>query len=133
MKTGILLITLTLFHFSTFAVDNSTLATTSNTDGSAVSSSLLENSAVASMDEFTFAGSYYDWGRGQNGWGYCYEWANGYVLNSGYPIANYYCEQENPSYFDWGRGMNGYTYCYQWTPYGVAMNEGRPVDNYYCR
>ncbi len=79
------------------------------------------------------AGSYYDWGRAKNGWGYCYMWSsNGYVLNEGRPVSNYNCERYRPSYYDWGKGVNGYTYCYQWTSYRVAMNEGKPVDNYYC-
>lgn len=77
--------------------------------------------------------SYFDWGRGQNGWGYCYEWTHhGYVLNGGRPVPNSYCERRRPSQYDWSRGMNGWGYCYQWTPYGVVMNEGQPVPNSYC-
>ncbi len=79
------------------------------------------------------SGSYFDWGTGQNGWGYCYEWAsNGEVLNGGRPVGNWLCERENPSYFYWGQAVNGWGYCYQWTPYGVAMNEGRPMANRQC-
>lgn len=79
-------------------------------------------------------GSHYDWGRAQNGYGYCYEWTSqGYVLNGGQPIANFYCEQTRPSLYNWGRANNGYTYCYQWTPDGYAMNGGQPVANFYCR
>lgn len=78
-------------------------------------------------------GSYYDWGRGQNGWGYCYQWSyDGYILNGGQPVPNYLCESTHPSAYNWGRGMDGWGYCYQWTPYGVPMNEGRPVANYSC-
>lgn len=78
-------------------------------------------------------GSYYDWGRGQNGWGYCYEWTyDGAVLNGGRPVANYLCESYRPSNYNWGRGMDGWGYCYQWTPYGVVLNDGRPVSNYSC-
>lgn len=78
--------------------------------------------------------TYFDWGRGQNGWGYCYEFTSqGYVLNQGRPVHNANCEAVRPSYFDWGRGMDGYVYCYQWTPYRVAMNEGRPMHPSYCR
>lgn len=131
MKLGWILLTLSLFHFSTFAVDNSTYAGHSNTDESAVSSSLLEISAdFIPMHPHT--GHYFDWGQGQNGWGYCYEWANGYVLNGGRNVYNGYCEEVHPSHFDWGRGQDGYTYCYQFTPYNIAMNEGRPVHNSYC-
>lgn len=79
------------------------------------------------------AATYFNWGKGQNGWGYCYEWTKqGYVLHGGQPQPNYYCEQVRPSYFYWGQGQNGWGYCYQYTPYGVAMNEGRPQSNYYC-
>lgn len=78
-------------------------------------------------------GSYYDWGRGQNGWGYCYEWAApGYPLNGGSPVSNWFCEDLNPSYHYWGQGMNGWGYCYQYTPYGVAMNEGSPQSEWSC-
>lgn len=77
-------------------------------------------------------GSYFDWGRARNGWGYCYQWTrNGQVLNQGQPVQNYLCERTNPSYFAWGRAKNGFTYCYQWAK-GLALNEGQPVPNYYC-
>lgn len=77
--------------------------------------------------------SYYDWGKGQNGWGYCYQWTNtGAPLNEGKPVDNSYCERENPSQYNWGKGQNGWGYCYQWTPYGVALNQGQPVSNYNC-
>lgn len=78
--------------------------------------------------------SYFDWGRGQNGWGYCYEFDNyGYVLNNGRPMHPRNCEMVNPSYFAWGRGFDGYMYCYQWTPYQVIMNDGYAVHPRYCR
>ncbi len=78
-------------------------------------------------------GSYFDWGRGQDGYGYCYEYAStGDVLNQGRPQSNYYCERYSPSYFAWGRGMNGYGYCYQLTPRGDYMNLGQPQSNYQC-
>lgn len=77
---------------------------------------------------------YYNWGRGRNGWGYCYLWnCNGRVRNGGLPVNNYNCEGTRPSYFRWATSRNGYVYCYQYTPYGVPMNEGYPVSNYYCR
>lgn len=76
---------------------------------------------------------FYDWGRGQNGWGYCYQFDHyGYVMNNGRPVHPMNCERVHPSYFAWGNGMNGYTYCYQWTPYGIVTNEGRPVHPRYC-
>lgn len=78
-------------------------------------------------------GSYFDWGQGQNGWGYCYEWTNhGDVLNGGNPVHPYSCEKSNPSRFRWSRGQDGWGYCYQYTPYGVAMNEGSLVHPYSC-
>ena|SRR5665213_447991 len=78
-------------------------------------------------------GAYYDWGKSQGGWGYCYQWAcNGGVLNQGSPVDNALCESNRHSYYSWGRSQAGDTYCYQWTPYGVAMNEGSPVDNSFC-
>lgn len=78
-------------------------------------------------------GTYFDWGRAQNGWGYCYEWTcAGDVLNQGQPVSNYACEAVRPSYFDWGRAQNGWGYCYQYTPQGLTMNAGQPVSNYSC-
>ena len=78
-------------------------------------------------------GSYYDWGRAQNGYGYCYEWTcYGDVLNQGQPVSNYSCEAVRPSYFNWGRAQNGWGYCYQYTPQGLTMNQGQPVSNYSC-
>lgn len=78
-------------------------------------------------------GSYYNWGKAQNGWGYCYEYTcAGDVLNQGQPVSNYMCESVRPSYYNWGRAQNGWGYCYQYTPYGVTMNKGMPVSNYSC-
>lgn len=78
--------------------------------------------------------TFFDWGRGQNGWGYCYEFDNhGYVLHNGRPMHPRNCEMVNPSYYDWGRGFDGYIYCYQWTPYHVIMNDGYAVNPRFCR
>lgn len=78
-------------------------------------------------------GAYYNWGKAQNGFGYCYEWAcNGSPLNGGQPVSNYLCESVRASYYDWGKAQNGWGYCYQYTPYGVAMNQGQPVSDYMC-
>lgn len=78
-------------------------------------------------------GSYFDWGQGRDGYGYCYEWtSNGYVLNGGQPVGNYNCESRNPSYFDWGRGRDGWAYCYRMTPNGFVMNQGQPAGNFNC-
>lgn len=132
MKSGLLLLALSLFHFSTFAVDNSIYAGASNTHESAVSSSLLENSALFATSTPLHGGHYYDWARGRDGWGYCYEFANGNVLNGGANVPNYLCERENPSHYDWARGRDGYTYCYQFTPYGHVMNGGYAVSNNMC-
>lgn len=105
--------------------------------GATCATPVNENSILAPLMEQNFApscvGTYYNWGRGQNGWGYCYEWTcNGYPLNNGLPVANYLCESRSPSRYDWGRGMDGWGYCYQWTPQGIAMNEGQPVTNWNC-
>lgn len=78
-------------------------------------------------------GSYYDWERGVDGWGHCYEWTSRReVLNNGRPVSDYLCEQSRPSHYSWGRGNDGWGYCYQYTPYGHALNSGSPVNNYYC-
>lgn len=78
-------------------------------------------------------GSYYDWGRAQNGYGYCYEWSSdGYVLNNGQPVSEHYCENVRPSYYYWGQAQNGWGYCYHYTPSGIPMNQGQPVSNYTC-
>jgi hypothetical protein len=78
-------------------------------------------------------GIYYDWGRGVDGFAYCYEHlADGRVINSGQPVTNDLCEVVNPSYFDWGRGRDGWGYCYHFSPYGLAMDAGQPYDNATC-
>lgn len=78
-------------------------------------------------------GSYYNWGKAQNGWGYCYQYAcTGAVLNGAQPVSDYFCESVRPSYFDWGKAQNGWGYCYQYTPTGLTMNVGKPVSNYSC-
>jgi hypothetical protein len=78
-------------------------------------------------------GTYYNWGKAQNGNGYCYQWAcTGDALNNGQPVSNYSCEALRPSYYDWSKAQNGWGYCYQYTPYGVVMNQGQPVSNYSC-
>lgn len=78
--------------------------------------------------------AYYDWGRGTNGYGYCYQFTpSGHVMNGGHPQPNVYCERARPSHFNWGRSWNGFVYCYQWTPYLAIMNDGRPVPPGYCR
>ncbi len=88
----------------------------------------------ASANDVLGRGSYFDWGRGMNGYGYCYEWAyGGGVLNGGNPVPNFECDKVNPSFYSWGRGSNGYTYCYQFAPQGWVLNTGNPVDNSWCR
>ena len=76
----------------------------------------------------------YDWGRGQNGFGYCYAFDRyGNVLYWGQPQPNINCERVRRSHFNWGRSWDGRIYCYQWTPYLAVMNDGRPVHPGYCR
>jgi len=76
---------------------------------------------------------FYDWGRGQNGWGYCYQFdSHGYVMNLGRPVNNRMCERYNPSYYSWAHATNGYVYCFQFTPYSVVMNEVRSVHPRFC-
>ena len=78
-------------------------------------------------------GSYYDWGKAVNGFGYCYKWAsNGKVLNQGQPVENRLCERRMRSNPKWGKAVNGWGYCYRYTPYGVVMNEGQPIENRFC-
>jgi hypothetical protein len=79
-------------------------------------------------DYYTF----FDWARGNNGWGYCYEFDNYGVLNNGRPVHPFNCEQVNPSYFNWARGWDGYVYCFQFTPYNAVMNDGHSVHPSYC-
>lgn len=76
--------------------------------------------------------TYFDWARGNNGWGYCYEFDDYGVLHGGRPVRNFNCERVNPSHFAWGRGFDGYVYCYQWTPYRHIMNDGYAVHPRYC-
>ncbi len=77
--------------------------------------------------------TFFDWGRGNDGTGYCYQFTwDGYVMNGGAAQPNYYCEQVRPSHFDWGRGNNGYGYCYQFTPYNLVMNKGAAQSNMNC-
>lgn len=78
-------------------------------------------------------GAYYEWGRGRDGSGYCYQFtSDGYVLNGGAPQPNFYCEQVHPSHSDWGRGNNGFGYCYQFTPTNIIMNQGAAIPNVQC-
>ena len=78
-------------------------------------------------------GSYFNWGRGQNGWGYCYEWTyDGYVLNEGRPVNTSFCERVSPSMAVWNRAQNGWGYCYRITSNGFTLNDGRPIDPSYC-
>lgn len=78
-------------------------------------------------------GAYYDWGRGRDGTGYCYQFTSqGYVLNGGYPVDEQLCESIKPSHFNWARGQNGYGYCYQFTPDELVMQQGRPQQVEKC-
>ncbi len=78
--------------------------------------------------------TYYNWGQGSNGYGYCFLYAwDGSPADQGYPQANQYCERVRPSHFAWGQGQNGLAHCYQVTPYNAVMNEGRAVDPSYCQ
>ena len=76
---------------------------------------------------------YYDWGQGQDGFAYCYEYtADGRVLNAGQPVAPYNCEARHPSHATWGRGQDGWGYCFQYSPYNIVMNAGQPISDYIC-
>lgn len=78
-------------------------------------------------------GAYFDWGRGRDGTGYCYQFTiHGDVLNGGMPVAENSCEALRPSKSDWARGRNGYGYCYQFTPEKLVMYQGRPQANEIC-
>lgn len=75
--------------------------------------------------------SYFDWGLATTGYAYCYEWSNSRMV-TGNPVANYICDQRNPSYYFWGQGYNGWGACYQFTPAGYVLNTGYPVANFNC-
>lgn len=108
------------------------LGVSANANALASAPSAVLSEAPIAQDFNT--GSYFDWGRGRDGWGHCYEWTfDGRVLNGGQPVADYQCEMVAPSRYSWGRGMDGYTYCYRVTPNGLVLNQGRPVASYYCR
>jgi hypothetical protein len=78
-------------------------------------------------------GLFYNWGRGIDGTGYCYQFfANGVVANYGHPVPYAWCEAVQPSYFTWVRGYDGFNYCYQLTPQGLVLNQGRFVAPIYC-
>lgn len=83
----------------------------------------------------TPSGSYYDWGRGMNGYGYCYQFAaNGKVMNNGRPQPYAGCERVHRSFYDWGQYQgNPSWYCFQWTPYGDVLNEGRAMPLRLCQ
>jgi hypothetical protein len=79
-------------------------------------------------------GSYYDWGRGADGTGYCYQFSseNNQVMNGGNPVAERNCEKVSASHFDWGQSQYGYGYCFQFTPQHLVMWQGRPVPTKAC-
>jgi hypothetical protein len=77
--------------------------------------------------------SFFDWGRGNDGTGYCFEFSyDGYVLNGGHPVPENLCESRNPSHFEWGQASNGFGYCFQFTPNHLVLWQGRPVSNMQC-
>ncbi len=105
-----------------------------NEFGNVFQGDLIEKGEVTPQPEHNHHRPFYDWGRGQNGWGYCYQFDKyGYVMNNGRPVNNRMCERYNPSYYAWAYATNGYTYCFQFTPYNVVMNEGRSVHPRFCR
>ena len=121
MKNIIFAITLCCGLF-TFATEMSSVTTQAN-----------QSYVVASNEAPAIGGSYFNWGRAQNGFGYCYQWTStGQLLNGGAAQPNFYCEQVNPSFFNWGRAQNGFGYCYQFTGTGLLMNLGQPQSNYSC-
>jgi hypothetical protein len=81
----------------------------------------------------TNRGTYFDWERGNDGWGHCYEWTtHREVLNNGNPIEDFFCEENYPSHFRWDKGLDGWGYCYQYSPNGYVLNYGAPIPNNYC-
>lgn len=90
-------------------------------------------SIAQSRDHHPHYNTYFDWARGNNGWGYCYEFDHYGVLHNGRPVHNINCERVNPSFFNWARGWDGYVYCFQFTPYRHVMNDGRSVHPNNCR
>lgn len=131
----IFLATLTLvfaFCFAQAETDTQIAMDTQATGSSSVIN--LPDALLGSTESIdTLGGGYYNWGRGRDGWGYCYEWDRyGRIRNGGWPVDNYKCERRNPSHFNWAQSRDGYTRCYQFTPYGDVMNQGRPVSTRYC-
>jgi hypothetical protein len=76
---------------------------------------------------------FFDFGRGENGYGYCYQFdANMQVMNKGMPVADFNCDLTK-SYYGWALHPDGELYCHRWTPYKHIMNKGQIVDAILCR
>lgn len=75
---------------------------------------------------------FYDWARGSDGYGYCFLFDEGGVLNDGKPVADFFCDLTKTKYA-YGATKDGTQACMQWTPYGHAMNKGQTLDPIYCR
>ncbi|MEK6553656.1 MAG: hypothetical protein AABZ31_00305 [Bdellovibrionota bacterium] len=91
------------------------------------------NAPIATESGIAPRGSYFDWGQGQDGFGYCYEWTrDGRVLNGGMPVADYNCEARRPAHYTWHRSVSGWGNCYRFTPSGLVMDRGQPKAYYNC-
>ena len=125
-----ILIVLALFVGINVSAADSVITEAPQADSYAGELKLDPNASTRAPGYYTF----FDWARGYNGWGYCYEFDRyGYVLNGGRPVPNRLCERVHPSYFDWARGVDGHFYCFQFTPYHAVMNDGRSVHPRHCR
>ncbi len=91
------------------------------------------DAVIAEASAASRPGTYYDWGRGRDGFGYCYHWTrDGRVLNGGMPVDEYNCEARRPSFYDWARSVSGWGNCYRFTPTGLVMNQGQPQAYMNC-
>ncbi len=75
---------------------------------------------------------WYDWGRGADGYGYCYLFDEGGVLNDGKAVQDFMCDLTKTTY-KYATMKNGSQACMQWTPYGHAINKGKTLDPVLCR
>ena len=120
MINSLVLLVVVLFTGSAFA--------TPDIDLGSQAEAPLASEAVSSRP-----GTYYDWGQGRDGWGYCYQWnRRGDVLNGGMPVDEYNCESRRPSNFNWARSAYGWGNCYRFSPNGLVLNRGQAQSYYNC-
>ena len=75
---------------------------------------------------------FYDWGRGADGYGYCYLFDDSGVMNNGKAVGNFMCDMTKTRY-EFMPKKDGSQACYQVTPYGHIMDQGLELDPVRCR